>query len=363
MVQKKALIAMSGGVDSSVAAYLTLQAGFQCTGATMRLFDNSILGQDQESTCCSLDDVEDARSVARRLGFPFFVFNFKDDFEEKVIRKFIHCYECGATPNPCIDCNRYLKFDHLLRRAYELGCDCVVTGHYARIRQDENTGRYLLYKAADLSKDQSYVLYSLSQEQLAHTRFPLGEMTKAEARVIAEEQGFINAKKHDSQDICFVPDGDYVAFMERYTGKKYTPGDYLDLDGNVVGKHKGAVSYTLGQRKGLNLAMGTPVYVCAKDMERNTVTVGPNEALFSTTLRATDWNWFPFPDLTEPIRVSAKARYNQPPQPATVYPEENGFAKVIFDVPQRALTPGQAVVLYDGDMVVGGGTITEVVKP
>ena len=362
MSQKKALIAMSGGVDSSVAAYLTQQAGFQCTGATMRLFDNSILGQDQESTCCSLDDVEDARSVARRLGFPFYVFNFKDDFEEKVIRKFIHCYECGATPNPCIDCNRYLKFDHLLRRGYELGCDYVVTGHYARIRQDENTGRYLLYKATDLSKDQSYVLYSLTQEQLAHTRFPLGEMTKAEARTIAEEQGFINARKHDSQDICFVPDGDYVAFMERYTGKKYTPGDYLDLQGNVVGQHKGAVSYTLGQRKGLNLAMGTPVYVCAKDMERNTVTVGPNEALFSTTLRAADWNWFPFPTLSEPIRVSAKARYNQPPQPATVYPEENGFARVVFEEPQRALTPGQAVVLYDGDMVVGGGTITEVLK-
>ena len=362
MTQKKALIAMSGGVDSSVAAYLTQQAGYQCTGATMRLFDNSILGQDQESTCCSLDDVEDARSVARRLGFPFYVFNFKDDFEEKVIRKFIHCYECGATPNPCIDCNRYLKFDHLLRRGRELDCDRVVTGHYARIRFDESTGRYLLYKAADLSKDQSYVLYSLSQEQLAHTRFPLGEMTKAEARAIAEAQGFINARKHDSQDICFVPDGDYVAFMERYTGKKYTPGDYLDLQGNVVGRHKGAVSYTLGQRKGLNLAMGTPVYVCAKDMEKNTVTVGPNEALFSTTLRANDWNWFPFPALSEPIRVSAKARYNQQPQPATVFPEEDGFARVVFDQPQRALTPGQAVVLYDGDMVVGGGTITEVLK-
>ena len=362
MTPKKALIAMSGGVDSSVAAYLTQQAGFQCIGATMRLFDNAILGQDQESTCCSLDDVEDARSIARRLDFPFYVFNFKDDFEEKVIQKFIRCYECGATPNPCIDCNRYLKFDHLLRRARELGCDYVVTGHYARIRQDEQTGRFLLYKATDLSKDQSYVLYSLSQEQLAHTRFPLGEMTKSEARTIAEAQGFVNARKHDSQDICFVPDGDYVAFMERYTGKKYTPGDYLDLNGNVVGRHKGAVSYTLGQRKGLNLAMGTPVYVCAKDMERNTVTVGPNEALFSTTLRAADWNWFPFPALTAPIRVSAKARYNQPPQPATVYPEENGLARVVFDEPQRALTPGQAVVLYDGDMVVGGGTITEVIK-
>ena len=242
----------------------------------------------------------------------------------------------------------------------ELGCDYVVTGHYARIRKDEETGRFLLYKATDLSKDQSYVLYSLSQEQLSHTMFPLGEMSKAEARAIAEAQGFVNARKHDSQDICFVPDGDYVAFMERYTGKYYEPGDFLDLQGKVVGRHKGAVSYTLGQRKGLGLAMGAPVYVCAKDMEKNTVTVGPNEALFSTTLRANDWNWFPFPDLSEPLRVSAKARYNQQPQSATVYPEDDGFARVLFDEPQRALTPGQAVVLYDGDLVVGGGTITSV---
>ena len=217
-----------------------------------------------------------------------------------------------------------------------------------------------VYRAADLSKDQSYVLACLTQHQLSHTRFPLGEMTKAEARAIAEEQGFINARKHDSQDICFVPDGDYVAFMERYTGKHYAPGDFLDLQGNVVGKHCGAVSYTLGQRKGLGLAMGAPVYVCAKDMEKNTVTVGPNEALFSRTLTASEWNWIPFPVLTESLRVSAKARYNQPPQPATVYPGEDGIARVVFDEPQRALTPGQAVVLYDGDLVVGGGTITSV---
>ena len=362
MSQKKALIAMSGGVDSAVSAYLMHQQGWDCTGVTMRLFDNSILPENGESTCCSLDDVEDARSVARRLGFPFYVFNFTGDFEEKVIQKFIRCYECGATPNPCIDCNRHLKFDHLMRRAQELGCDCVVTGHYARIRYDEASGRYLLYRAVDLSKDQSYVLYSLSQYQLAHTQFPLGEMTKTQTRAIAEEQGFVNAKKHDSQDICFVPDGDYVAFMERYTGKTYPQGDFLDLEGNVVGKHRGAVAYTLGQRKGLGLAMGAPVYVCDKDMDKNTVTVGPNEALFSSALIAEDWNWFPFETLTQPIRVNAKARYNQPPQPATVYPGENGTAKVVFDQPQRALTPGQAVVLYDGDLVVGGGTISEVIK-
>ena len=291
---------------------------------------------------------------------PFHVFDLKKDFEEWVIRKFIRCYECGLTPNPCIDCNRHLKFDLLLRQAQRLGCDLVVTGHYARIIQDEASGRYLLYRAADPSKDQSYVLYTLTQEQLAHIRFPLGGLSKPQVRQIAEEKGFINAKKRDSQDICFVPDGDYVAFMERHTGKTYQPGDYLDLSGNIVGRHKGAVSYTLGQRKGLNLAMGTPVYVCDKDMAANTVTVGPNEALFRRTLLAEDLNWFPFPTLAGPIAVTAKARYNQPPQAVTVYPEENGTVRVVFDQPQRALTPGQAVVFYDGDMVVGGGTITKI---
>lgn len=360
MPQKKALVAMSGGVDSSVAAFLTQRDGFDCIGVTMRLYDTLPDEGCDANTCCSLEDVEDARSVARRLGMPFYAFNFKADFREKVIERFIRCYECGLTPNPCIECNRHLKFDHLLRRGMELGCDYVVTGHYAQIKQDEQTGRYILYKAADESKDQSYVLYCLTQEQLAHTRFPLGGLTKSEARAIAEEQGFVNARKHDSQDICFVPDGDYVAFMQRYTGRDYPAGNFLDLNGRIVGQHQGAVRYTLGQRKGLGLAMGAPVYVCAKDMENNTVTVGPNEALYATSLLASDWNWFPFPDLAEPLRVSAKARYNQPPQPATVYPEADGTARVVFDAPQRALTPGQAVVLYDGNMVVGGGTIIRV---
>lgn len=361
MEQKRALIAMSGGVDSSVAAYLTQQMGHFCMGATMRLYDNNLLGMEQESTCCSLDDVEDARSVAHRLGMPFYVFNFTGDFREKVIDKFVRCYECGVTPNPCIDCNRYLKFEHLLRRGLELECDYVVTGHYARIEQDPSTGRYLLKKAVHLDKDQSYVLYSLSQEQLAHTLFPLGGMEKAQVRQIAQEQGFLNARKKDSQDICFVPDGDYMAFMQRYTGKIYPAGDFLDMNGKVVGRHKGAVGYTLGQRKGLGLAMGAPVYVCGKNMQNNTVTVGPNEALFSRALLANDWNWFPFPALTEPMRVLAKTRYRQTEQPATVYPEENGFARVEFDQPQRAVTPGQAVVLYDGDWVIGGGTITQAI--
>ncbi len=355
MAQEKALIGMSGGVDSSVSAYLMLQSGYECIGATMRLFDSG----DQESTCCSLDDVEDARSVARRLGMAHYVFNFKEDFDAQVMSKFAACYEQGLTPNPCIDCNRHLKFDRLLRRALELGCRWVVTGHYAQIRRDEASGRYLLCKAADSAKDQTYFLACLNQQQLSHIQFPLGGLTKQQVRQIAGENGFVNARKHDSQDICFVPDGDYVAFLERYTGKHYAPGDFLDLQGNVVGRHRGAVAYTRGQRKGLGLAMGAPVYVCGKDMEANTVTVGPNEALFSMALRANEWNWYPFEALTEPMAVTVKTRHSQHEQPATVYPEADGFARVEFESGQRAVTPGQAVVLYQGDLVIGGGTITQ----
>lgn len=354
MENRKALVGMSGGVDSSVAALLMLRNGFECIGATMRLWSGA-----DESTCCSLEDVEDARAVAIRLGIRHYAFNFKDDFDRQVVQKFVSSYEQGLTPNPCIDCNRYLKFDRLLRRAKELGCGWVVSGHYAQLRQDPESGRYLLYKAADKAKDQTYFLACLNQEQLESIQFPLGGLTKQQVREIAEENGFVNARKRDSQDICFVPDGDYGAFLQRYTGKTYPQGDFLDLQGQVVGQHRGAACYTRGQRKGLGLAMGAPVYVCAKDMVRNTVTVGPNEALFSLALRANDWCWYPFEQLTEPLRVTAKTRHSQFEQAATVYPEEDGFARVEFDVPQRAVTPGQAVVLYDGDMVVGGGTITE----
>lgn len=351
---KKALIAMSGGVDSSVAAYLTTCRGYACIGATMRLFDA------EDSTCCSVDAAEDARAVAHKLGMPFYVFNFTEDFKSRVIEDFVCCYETGLTPNPCIQCNRHLKFSRLLERAQILGCDAVITGHYAQIKTDPATGRHCLYKAVDTAKDQSYFLYALTQAQLAHIEFPLGGLTKPQVREIAQEQGFLNAKKRDSQDICFVPDGDYLAFLRRYTGKDYPTGDFLDCSGARVGTHQGAVGYTLGQRKGLGLAMGEPVYVCAKDMQANTVTIGPNEALFHRTLRANDCFFFPFPELKEPLHLMAKARSRMAEQPATVYPEGNGFIRVEFDQPQRALTPGQAVVLYDGDMVVGGGTITEV---
>lgn len=339
----KALIAMSGGVDSSVAAHLTQAAGFDCIGAIMQLHSET--------------DPADARAVAYRLGMPFHIIDARREFRQYVMENFVQCYEAGLTPNPCIECNRHLKFGLLLERALELGCSCVVTGHYAQIRQDKD--RFLLYKAADSPKDQTYFLYSLTQHQLAHTRFPLGALTKTQVRQIAEGQGFFNAKKQDSQDICFVPDGDYMTFLREFTKKEYYSGNFLDINGNIVGTHRGAVAYTLGQRKGLGIAMGKPVYVCAKDMGRNTVTVGPDQALFNRGLRARDWNWIPFPALTEPLRARAKARSRMIEQPATVYPEEGGFARVIFDEPQRAITPGQAVVLYDGDMVIGGGTICE----
>ena len=358
-MDKQALIAMSGGVDSSVAAYLSQQK-YTCIGATMRLCANSLFPPEQDSSCCGIDDVQDARNVANKLGIPFYALNATQEFTSCVVDDFVRTYEAGMTPNPCVVCNRHLKFGHLLQKALELGCEYVITGHYARIRQDSQTGRYLLYKALDGAKDQSYFLACLNQHQLSHIRFPLGELTKEQVRQIAVEQGFLNARKKDSQDICFIPDGDYAAFLRRYTGKKYPAGDFLDTKANVVGRHSGAVDYTLGQRKGLGLAMGEPVYVCAKDMVSNTVTVGPDAVLYRQALRANDWCWFPFENLTKLITVTAKARSRHIPQTATVYPEDNGFARVEFHEPQRALTPGQTIVLYDGDMVVGGGKITEV---
>ena len=290
-----ALIAMSGGVDSSVAAYLTLQKGFSCLGATM------LLHSETTGKCSVPDAVTDAENVARRLGMDFHVLDFTHRFRTQVMDHFVHAYENGLTPNPCIQCNRHLKFSSLLDAAQSLGCHYVVTGHYARIAHDTETGRYLLYKAADEAKDQSYFLYALTQAQISHLQFPLGELTKTQVREIAEQQGFLNARKKDSQDICFVPDGDYAAFLRRYTGKEYPAGPFLDTAGNVVGTHCGAVNYTLGQRKGLGIALGEPVYVCGKDMQANTVTVGKTEDLMARQLLAEDCFFFPFSALTPTI--------------------------------------------------------------
>lgn len=356
MSKKKVLVAMSGGVDSSAAAALLVQQGYDCDGAMLKLAPN------EDSRCCSADDAEDARQAATRLGMRFYVFNETDRFRRCVMDRFTAEYAAGRTPNPCIDCNRELKFGALLDRALTLGYDYIATGHYARVAYDAESGRYRLLRGAERRKDQSYVLYQLTQHQLAHLLLPVGDYDKPAIRDKAREAGLDNADKGDSQDICFVPDGDYTAFLERYTGKTYPQGDFLDESGKVVGKHHGAVRYTIGQRKGLGLAMGEPVYVCGKDMQANTVTVGPNSSLFSSALQANDWNWFPFPELTEPMDVTVKIRHSQFEQPGRVFPEADGFARVDFAQPLRAVTPGQAVVLYQGDMVLGGGTITEAIR-
>ena len=348
---------MSGGVDSSVAAFLMKEEGFDCAGATMKLFSNEDIGVEGESRCCSLDDVEDARSVANRLGIPFFVFNFSDNFRREVIERFIAAYKSGATPNPCIDCNRFLKFDKFFSRAKELDIGHIVTGHYAAVYYDAASRRWGLKKGTDESKDQSYVLYSLTQEQLAHTLLPLGGMSKTEVREIARDNGFINAKKRESQDICFVPDGDYAAFIERYTGEPNRPGNFVDGEGRVLGRHRGFVRYTIGQRRGLGLSLREPLYVCAKRAADNTVILGRGEELFSKSLTASGINLIACERISSPLRLRAKVRYKQREQWATVEQTAEDRLRVDFDEPQRAVTPGQAVVLYDGSCVVGGGTI------
>ena len=351
-----ALIAMSGGVDSTGAAYLMKKAGYRCMGATMRLYQNEDLGQSGFHTCCSAQDVEDAADVAFQLDIPFQVVNYTEEFREKVIGKFIATYEAGGTPNPCIDCNRTMKFDKMLDFAREHGLDYVVTGHYARIEQLPD-GRYTLKKAVDTTKDQSYVLAWLTQEQLAHTRFPLGGLHKTEAREIAEAHGFCNAHKHDSQDICFVPDGDYAAAVERLTGTHSEPGRFVDTQGKVLGTHRGIIHYTIGQRRGLGIAAEAPLYVCGIDVLNNEVVLGRNADLFSTELDASGCNWISGDVPQQPLRVTARIRYRQPEQPCTVTATGPDTVHVSFETPQRAITRGQAVVFYDGDTVLGGGTI------
>jgi len=351
----KALIAMSGGVDSSLSAKLMIDKGYECIGCNMRLYERDEEDEAGSKTCCSLDDVTDAREVAHRLGMPFYVFNFTGDFREKVICPFIESYEKGRTPNPCIDCNRYMKFGKLCDRAKELGCDKIVTGHYARIVFEN--GEYKLKKALDPDKDQSYVLWFLSQEQLAHTVFPLGEYKKSEVRKIAAECGFVNADKPDSQDICFVPDGDYAKIIKDYTGREYPPGDYTDLEGKVIGRHRGILHYTVGQRKGLGQAFLEPRYVCAIDPEKNTVTLGKNEDLFKREVKVAGFHWISGKAPERAIRCGAKIRYRQSEKSAKVTPIGEDLVLIEFDEPQRAITPGQSAVLYDGDVVLGGGII------
>ena len=358
-MSRKVIIAMSGGVDSSVAALLMRERGYTCIGATMKLFHNEDVGLCREHTCCSLEDVEDARSVAYALDMPYYVFNFSDRFKTDVIDRFVLAYEHGVTPNPCIDCNRYLKFDKLFQRMQELEYDDVVTGHYARIEYNPASGRYELKKAADANKDQSYVLWSLTQEQLAHVQFPLGNMVKSEVRALAEAHGFINAKKHDSQDICFVQNGSYADFIEQYTGKTYPPGDFVDTRGRILGQHRGIIRYTIGQRKGLGLALSEPMYVKSVDPETNTVTLGTEQELYTRSLVATGINLIAVPTLSGVVRVKAKVRYRQPEQWATVTRTGADAFTVVFDEPQRAVTRGQSVVLYDGDLVLGGGIIAD----
>ncbi|WP_050696690.1 tRNA 2-thiouridine(34) synthase MnmA [Anaeromassilibacillus senegalensis] len=356
-MSNKVMLGMSGGVDSSVAALLLLKAGYDVTGVTMRLRPDAYMQQCAAGGCCSLDDIDDARRVCYQLGIDHLVLNFTDRFEKDVIQYFADQYAAGRTPNPCIACNRHLKFDAMLQKARLLGFDSIATGHYAVIEQNAQ-GRWLLRKAP-ASKDQSYVLYSMTQDQLAHTLMPLGAYTKPEARKMAEEAGLQVAHKPDSQEICFVEDNDYAGFLERFTGEKAPAGDFVDQDGNVLGKHLGITYYTIGQRKGLGIAFGRPMYVTHIDAEHNRITLGEEGSQYADTLVAEDLNFIPFDVLGEPLRAQVKVRYQAKPAPALLSPMENGRVRVTFDEAQRSVTPGQAVVFYDGDLVLGGGTIVD----
>ena len=351
----KAIIAMSGGVDSSVAAQLIKTSGAECIGVTMKLIGDSELSISP--SCCTDKDIEDAANVCERLGIEHRIFNLSASFKEKVVDDFVRCYENGITPNPCVRCNRYLKFDALFNHTADLGADKVVTGHYARVVRDEKSGRDLLKKAKDMTKDQTYVLYSLTQAQLSRACFPLGELDKSEVRRIASESGLINADKKDSQDICFIKDQKYYEFIEGYTGIKYPKGNFIDTRGNILGEHKGIIRYTVGQGKKLGLVLPEPLYVLDVDPINNTVTLAKDAELYKNELRARNINLISVPKIEGEMRVKAKIRYRHNEAEATVTQTADDEIRVVFDKAQRAITRGQAVVLYDGDTVVGGGTI------
>ena len=356
-MKKKVVVGMSGGVDSSVAAWLLLQKGYDVMGVTMQIWQDEVPEQVEENGgCCGLSAVDDARRVASRLEIPYYVMNFKQDFKENVIDYFMDEYLKGHTPNPCIACNRYVKWESLLKRSMDIGADYIATGHYARIEKLPN-GRYALRKSATSAKDQTYALYNLTQEQMSKTLMPVGEYTKDQIRTFAEELGLPVAHKPDSQEICFVPDGDYAKFIEENSGKKIPEGNFVWTDGTVIGKHKGITHYTIGQRKGLGLAMGRPVVVTEIRPETSEVVIGEADDVFRTTLRADRLNWMSVPDIEGEARFLAKIRYNHSGSMCTVRKIEEDLVECTFDEPVRAVTPGQAVVFYDGDYVAGGGTI------
>ena len=354
----KVIIGMSGGVDSSVAAYLLKEQGYEVIGVTMRMWtkDDDVV-EECPNACCSLSQVEDARRVANKLGIEHYVMNFKDLFKEKVVDTFVDEYFKGRTPNPCIMCNKFLKFDALLKKANAMGIDYIATGHYATIEYNSDTKRYELKKSATDRKDQTYVLYNFTQEQLSKTLMPNGIYTKEQIREIAQKLDLIVANKPDSQEICFIPDNNYSKFIREYTDRKIKKGNFVDTKGNVLGRHEGIINYTIGQRKGLGITFGKPKYVVDIDATNNNVVLGDGDEVFSSKLIAKDVNFISIDKLTDAMEVTAKIRSTAKEAKATIYPLEDGSVKVVFNEPQRAVTKGQAIVFYNGNVVVGGGTI------
>ena len=350
---------MSGGVDSSVAAYLLKEQGYDVIGVTMQIWQEDKEYEEREGGGCSLSAVDDARRVADKIGIPFYVLNFRDSFKKNVIDYFIDEYMEGKTPNPCIACNKYLKFDELLKKAQGIGADYIATGHYAKI--EEHNGRYILVKSDDDKKDQTYALYNMTQEQLAHTLMPCGEYTKDRIREIAKEIGLDVHNKKDSEEICFISDNNHGKYISEAMPGKVKQGNFVDKDGNILGKHKGIVYYTIGQRKGLGLAMGRPVFVTDINPLTNEVVVGAEEDIFKTDLICKDINFIAFDNLDKSLELKAKIRYSAKPATATITPLENGKVRVSFKEKQRAITKGQSVVFYLDDLVVGGGIIESLV--